>query len=187
MNNVLYATGNDVKFRQANDVCKSFNLTLVQDKLDVPEIQGEDSEIITRDKAEKAYAMFKKPVVISDDSWSIPGLNGFPGAYMKSVNEWFTVDDWLNLTRTLTDKRVVLRQIVIYQDADGQKLFSCDIEGVLLSEPRGKSIYPHSYIVSFDGGKTSNAEHHERNTSSVSHLPNVWHDFAEWYSKTHAK
>jgi inosine/xanthosine triphosphate pyrophosphatase family protein len=153
----------------------------------VPEIQGEDSELIARDKANKAFAKFQKPVVISDDSWSVPGLNGFPGAYMKSVNDWFTVDDWLNLTRPLTDRRIMLTQIVVYQDADGQQLFSCDIKGILLPEARGKSPYPHSEITSFDGGQTSNAEHHERGQSSASHLPNVWHDFAEWYSKTHVK
>jgi non-canonical purine NTP pyrophosphatase (RdgB/HAM1 family) len=186
MSEVLYASGNKVKFRQAQEVCKTFGITLIQDSLNVPEIQGEIAEPIARDKAEKAFAKFQRPVIISDDSWIIPGLNGFPGAYMKSVNDWFTVGDWLHLTRPLKDRRIILRQIVVYQDENGQHLFSCNIEGIILLEARGDSAdRPSSAITSFDNGKHSNAEFEERSESPTANLPSVWHDFAEWYSKNH--
>lgn len=183
MPTILYATGNAAKFRQAQHVCQEFGIDLIQNRLDVPEIQSEDAEAITRDKATKGYAKLKKPLVVSDDTWSIPGLKGFPGPYMKYINDWFTVDDWLNLTRSLTDRRVFLCQTAVYQDANGQRVFTNTIEGILLTEPRGTSIYPHSYITSFDGGQSTNAEYHAREESITARLPNVWHDFAEWYSK----
>jgi XTP/dITP diphosphohydrolase len=187
MSKVLYATGNVEKFRLADIVCSRYDIQLEQDKLEVPEIQGEDGALIARDKADKAFAKFKKAVVISDDNWIIPGLNGFPGPYMKSVNDWFTVDNWLNLTRPLKDRRIILRQIVVYQDSDTQKLFSTVIEGLLLPDPRGESRYPHSKITSFDGGEQSSAEYHERGESSASHRRTVWHEFVEWYSDAYAK
>lgn len=185
MRPILYATGNEHKFLLAQTICNTFNVELEQSSLNVPEIQGEDGELIAKDKAEKAFAKFKKPVVITDDNWIIPGLNGFPGAYMKSVNDWFTVQDWLHLTQPLQDRRIILRQIAVYQDESSQHLFSQDIEGILLPEARGTSPYSHSSITSFDNGQHSSAEFHERGESSAAHRHTVWHDFVEWYSKDH--
>lgn len=181
MSDILYATGNNIKFHQAVQTCKDFGINFKQANLKVPEIQGEDSIVIAKDKAAKAFNKFKHAVVISDDSWSIPGLKGFPGPYMKSINDWFSVDDWLHLTQPLTDRRIIVKQIVIYQDETGQQVFSCDIEGILLREARGKSPYSHSTITSFDGGKQANAEFHERGLSAPAPERDVWHDFAEWY------
>lgn len=185
MRTVLYATGNAIKFDQARHACREFGITLTQSKLAVPEIQGTDPELIARDKAQKAYEKFQQPLVTSDDSWSIPGLNGFPGAYMRDVNEWFSVQNWLALTRDLTDRRIILRQTIVYQDESGQQVFYKDIEGVLLKQPRGKSDFAHAHITSIDGGKTSTAESHATGKAAGNDLPNAWHEFAEWYSNIH--
>jgi len=184
MTEVVYATSNYIKFHHALTVCQKAGIRLVQAELDVPEIQGTDTEAIARDKADKAFQHFKHPVMISDDSWSIPGLKGFPGAYMKDINDWFTGQDWLNLTSSLTDRRIILRQSVVFQDHGGQHFFYKDIEGTLLTEPRGESKYPHAYITSVDGGKTSTAEHHAQGKSAAVSQANVWDDFAAWYSTT---
>lgn len=186
MQSLLYATGNVDKFRQAKHVCQPAGIQLIQDSLEVPEIQGEDAELIARDKAQKAYDKFRKPIVISDDSWAIHGLNGFPGPYMKSVGTWFTLQDWLNLTHDLSDRRVTLRQMVVYQTENEQRVFSCEVSGQLLSDARGESSNPYDSIVSFDNGANSVAEIHALDKSATGHLPSVWHHFAEWYSTYHA-
>ncbi len=180
MHQVIFATSNPIKFQLGKDICTKFGITLKQDFLDVPEIQGEDGELVARDKAEKVFAHFQKPVITSDESWLIPGLKNFPGPYMRSMNDWFTPEDWLRLTSTLADRRIILRQFAAYQDAAIQKLFCVDIEGVLLHEIRGKSPYPHSTITSFDGGKHSNAEFHERGETSANHRQTAWHQLAPW-------
>jgi XTP/dITP diphosphohydrolase len=182
MKPLLYATGNAAEFRQARLVCEPAGITLVQGSLDVPEIQDEDAENIARDKANKGFVALQKPLIISDDSWSIPGLKGFPGPYMKSMEYWLEVGDWLNLTRSLQDRRIILRQIVIYQDESTQQLFSRDLEGLLLTKPTGEPPYSHSSITSFDGGIHSAAEVHQQGKSSTIHLPNVWRDFVAWYA-----
>lgn len=184
MKSLAYVTGNAFKFRQAAVTCKPFGVQLEQLELDIVEIQAETGEEIARDKATKAYAMLKKPLVVSDDSWMIPGLNNFPGPYMKQINEWFSVQDWLNLTRSLTDRSIILRQIVVYQDETEQFVFSVDIPGTLLTEARGTSPYPHTTITSFDGGKYTNAEYHEKGESAAAAHHNPWHEFAHWYGRT---
>lgn len=185
MKEVLYATGNNVKFQQAQEVCVAAGIKLIQHGLNVPEIQSEEAEPIALDKAKKAYQLFKQPLVVSDDSWSIPALNGFPGAYMKSMNHWFTAEDWLRLTAGLTDRRIFVTQIAVYYDQTGPQLFSSSIEGLLLTDARGVSPHPHSSVTSFDGGQHSTAEFHERGESAASQIRSVWHDFAEWYGTHH--
>jgi XTP/dITP diphosphohydrolase len=180
-----YVTGNHIKFKLAATIMRDFGVELTQTKLDITEIQSEEGEIVARDKATRAFEQLQKPLVSSDDFWLIPGLNGFPGPYMKSINMWFTLEDWLRLTRDLTDRRIILRQVAVYQDAHQQKLFSADIEGTLLREARGSSPYPHSYITSFDGGAHSSAEIHQRDKSesSAAHHHNAWHDLGAWLAK----
>lgn len=187
MSELLYVTGNKVKVRVANEVCGGFGITLAQHALDVPEIQGEDGEAIARDKAAKAFDLVKQPVIISDDSWFIPALKGFPGAYMKSVNFWFTPQDWLDLMRSKDDRTIILRQYVVYQDSAVQQQFYVDITGELLHEVRGKGSHTHDSITSFDGGHTSIAEADQLEQSAITSSNNrtSWHLFSEWYTTYH--
>lgn len=185
MAKLFYITGNATKFQLADQTCRPFGINLLQTTQHIDEIQGEDAEVITRDKAAKAFALQGQPLVVSDDSWFIPGLKGFPGPYMKSVNIWFDVADWLNLTRPLTDRRIFLRLSIVYQDEAGQRLFTSESEGLLLTEARGKSPHAHCHITSFDNGQHTMAEFHERNVGGLRSSRHAWHDFAEWYSERH--
>jgi XTP/dITP diphosphohydrolase len=182
-NPLLYATGNPTKFRTAVKICETYGVALEQASLEIPEIQDDDGEIIARDKALRIFEQLQKPVVITDDSWLIPGLKGFPGPYMKYVNHTFTAEDWLRLTLPLTDRRIILRQAVVYQDKGQQQLFRLDVEALLLKDIRGICEFPHASLVSFDGGKTSAAEHISQARSALgdSEHQTSWHDFCEWY------
>lgn len=185
MSPILFATGNDVKFRSGAAVCRQFGIRLKQLVLDIPEIQAADGEAVARDKALRAYEMTQKPVIISDDSWIVPGLNGFPGPFMKFVAQWLTPEDWLRLTTHLTDRRVILQQIVVYQDQNGQQLFATDIEGILLTEIRSlDSSSSSNSVVSLDGGKTSIAEMAEtKATLADIDAHTSWHDLCDWLKK----
>jgi len=99
---------------------------------------------------------------------------------MKAINDWFRPEDFLRLTLPLEDRRIILRQILVYQDANGQQLFSEDIVGSLLPDIRGESKYPHLTITSFDKGKHSAAEHNNQGYSALANGHTPWHDLCEW-------
>ncbi|SRR6266540_1464986 len=184
MKPLLFATTNTVKFRTGHAICQKYGVVLEQlTALDIPEIQAHDGEEVARDKAQRAFEVVQKPLLISDDSWIIPGLKGFPGPFMKFVNQMFTLQDWLRLTTPLSDRQIILRQILVYQDHEGQKLFSTDVEGLLLAEPRGHNKANLMSITSFDDGKHSVAEMHADGRSSIaaSSKPTAWHDLCDWY------
>jgi XTP/dITP diphosphohydrolase len=187
---VTCATGNTLKFGIGKNVCAKYGIELVQAVVDIDEIQGEDPEKIVTRKAQDAYAALQKPVVVSDDSWAIPGLNGFPGAYMKSVNHWFTPEDFIHLTKSLQDRRVFLQQYLAYCDGTTTTVFNHDIPGTLLTEARGTSGDPAFKIVALAADKgLSIAEVYdagkEHEPGRFSRRKDAWHGFGEWYKEKH--
>lgn len=179
---VVFATSNKFKFNHAAHMLEPFGITLTREHLDLEEIQA-DGEGICRHKAEQAYAQLKRPVVVNDDSWSIPGLKGFPGAYMKYMNDWLSVEDWLRLTEQLKDRREFLHQHIIYQDEHGQQHFMKEIEAQLLHEGRGQHYYGHLAITSFDSGQHSVAELVSSGQPAIDQsVPTAWQLFADWLS-----
>lgn len=134
---LIFVTGNREKFEIGEAVCRSSGIELLQQSVHIDEIQGEESDPIVRHKAHAAFAIIKKPVVVSDDFWRVPGLRGFPGPYMKSIVQWFTAEDFLNLTRGLTDRRIILEQSLCYDDGQRQQVFHVSYTGTLLTEARG--------------------------------------------------
>ncbi len=178
-----FVTSNSHKILTARTVCEPLGMTFRHKHMDLVEIQA-DGEAIALDKARQAYEALREPVVITDDSWIIHGLNGFPGPYMKYVNQWFEPEDFVRLTRHLDDRRMTMRQIIAYKDTDVEKLFVADIDGVLLKGPRGKSVIPHFAVVSFDGGKHSVAEEEDGGKrSAVAARTNAWHELCEWLAE----
>jgi XTP/dITP diphosphohydrolase len=180
MPDFVFVTSNDLKVLAAQQACDQYGITFDRKDLDISELQSDSGEEIARGKAEQAYAELGVPIAITDDSWIIPGLNGFPGPYMKHVNKWLSVDDYLNLTRHLEDRRIILRSIIVYQDERGQQVFSTDIAGLLMNEPRGKSDIKHFMITSFDGGANSAAETLAPGYSPLKDLRTTWDDLCEW-------
>jgi len=132
MKPISFATGNVEKIAMAKTICEEVGISIEPIQIEIDEIQGEDPELIIRDKAIKAYEVAKRPVIVSDDSWSFNALNGFPGAYMKSINEWFEPEDFLNLMKDKTDRGVVYKQYLAYMDDSQIKIFKNEMPGVII-------------------------------------------------------
>ena len=183
MQSLIFSTGNEAKFATASQVCAQYGIELVQSHSDIEEIQSEEAQRIVLDKGRKAFALAGQPVIVSDDSWVMPGLNGFPGPYMKSMNEWFTAEDFIRLTSHLSDKRAYLVQYLAYHDVDQEKVFIQKQEGTLLAEPRG-SYGPASYkVISMvgDNGLSISEVHSQDSALADRSAGVVWHEFAAWY------
>lgn len=180
MADFTFVTSNDHKVQVAQIICDQFGIAFQRKHLDLLEIQSDDGAAIAALKIEQAFEACKGPVVITDSSWLIPGLQGFPGPYMKQINHWFTPQDFLHLTAPLTDRRITYRQILAYKDSSIKKLFSVDIEGVLLKGARGESVFPTYPIISFDGGHKSLAEADTSGLPAIAEHHTAWHELCMW-------
>ena len=192
MRTVYFATTSQEKALIARTVCATAGITVEQAVLDTDEIQGEDPKVIVKDKARRAYEQLGKPVVVSDDSWNIPALNGFPGAYMKSINHWFTAQDYLRLMEGIKDRTVIIHQYLAYTDGKTIKIFKNDLPGQIIHKARGnnhKSPSAEVTVLDSDNGKTI-AEVFERGGDAIAARyedgPDAWHQFIAWYTKNPA-
>lgn len=187
MQKIYFASTNSEKIQIAKIVCSRADIEIEPVSLEIDEIQGEDPEIIVRDKVKRAYQQLAKPVVVSDDNWDIKALNGFPGPYMKSINYWFKPEDFLRLMKGVIDRRVILHQNLAYTDGNITKVFKHDITGQIINEVRGKSKKaPCMSVIAldFDNGKTI-AEVFEQGEEAVTerykNRDDAWRIFTQWY------
>ncbi len=187
MKTINFATTNDEKFLIAKMVCEQFDLQVSRVVIDVDEIQGEDPLLIVKDKADRAYKKFKKPIVVSDDSWNIPALKGFPGPYMKSINHWFSADDFLRLMDGIEDRSIILHQYLAYNDGVKTTVFRNDINGKIIYEIRGNNIKsPTMSVIALDEDNDMTlAEVFEKGQNALvsryKDRPDVWHQLVKWY------
>jgi non-canonical purine NTP pyrophosphatase (RdgB/HAM1 family) len=184
MTELIFSTGNNQKFSMGQHACSEYDITLIKNELDIDEVQSEDIEYVARRKAEVAFSLVKQPVIISDDAWHIFALNGFPGTYAKSVNTWFSGDDYLRLTRDLEDRRIALVQSLVYQDEHAQQFFKKETIGTLLTESKGTAGVALQKIVSFEkDGKSISEMMGDKAYYAGAEALKVWHKFAKWYTE----
>lgn len=79
---LIYATTNKHKLAGAKQALAGTNINLIMPDgvlPDVPEIQSDDQETVSVDKALKYYELLKRPLVVMDSGLFVDELNGsFP-------------------------------------------------------------------------------------------------------------
>lgn len=187
MKPIAFASSNPEKFAIAQYVCGKANIKVEQVFLDIDEIQGEKPELVVTDKVKRAYEQYGQPIVVSDDFWNIRALNGFPGAYMKSMNHWFTPDDFLRLMHGIEDRYVTIEQYLAYYDSREVTIFSNAIPGVILDQAyKGTARIPCMAVVALDidNGKCL-AEVYSQGPELLAtrykNHPDAWHELVNWY------
>lgn len=187
MKTILFATGNSRKISEANATLAPYSITVTPIKLGFDEIQHADSAEITKAKVRAAYlaAGANRPIVVSDTSWAIPALGGFPSGYMKDVSIWWNAQNWLDIMANQTDKRIFCLEHVAYYDGEILQHFMQQYEGTFVTEARGRTDDMESLerVVSLYGNETM-AEQLDRGAiASAGETLGHWQQFGEWYSR----
>lgn len=185
MSKIVFATGNSRKIQEANDTLASYGITVESIKIDIDEIQHEDPAEITKAKARAAYAVTHQPVVVSDTSWSIPALGGFPAGYMKDIAAWWQQEDWQSVMARHEDKTIYCLEHVAYCDGDTVMHFEQRYTGHFIDTPRGKLEDYESFesLVILYGNKTMAEQLESGDIASAGEELGHWRQFAEWYSR----
>ncbi len=156
-----------------------FNIQVEGLKVDgIVEPQSDDIVEISQFKAKQAYEKVQKPLIVSDGSWIIPALNGFPGPYMAYVNKWFTSQDFLNLMKDKENKDIILRECVTYIDKDQIKSFTSDTKGYFVTKESGKATAVDQVMSFREDGKTTAQCENE----GIMRIPqsDLWNQVGEW-------
>jgi len=180
---LYFVSSNKRKFANAQRILKNHSIDIKNIDIPLLEIQSNFIKEIVLHKADQAFSTLNKPLLISDHGWEIPGLKGFPGPYMKYMNEWLTAQNFLDLTKNLTDRRIFLHEFVCFKNQTQTKIFKQTHTGVLLKTIQGDPDidYPAMTICSFIPG-LSEAEAIKSGKHSFN-SEELWENFANWYEK----
>ena len=110
----MYVTSNELKFKVARQALRNSSITLEPRSLNTPEIQSKHVEEIAEWSAIWASQQLNQPVVIMDAGYYIEALNGFPGPFIKFVNDWFYEDDYHNLLWGKNNRQIIIRDYLAY-------------------------------------------------------------------------
>ena len=135
---LVYVTGNEVKFKVALQALAGSRITLERISLHLPEIQSSSVEEIAGWSAEWAGRELNRPVVVMDAGYYIESLNGFPGPFIKYVNDWFSAGDYLNLLQGKTDRRVTVRYCLAYCQPREKPVLFCQAQYGEIAHQCGK-------------------------------------------------
>lgn len=139
---INYLTTNKLKFKIAqNYFDKLPGVELVQQVFETPEIQAETCEQIAAYSAVFAAHQLGEPCVKMDAGFFIPALGGFPGPFVKYVNDWLSEEKYLALMSDEDDRSMYFEDVTAVAFADGTvKTFA--------KRYYGKMAEPGNYIPS---------------------------------------
>lgn len=178
MKTIHYITENNHKFETVRAFLEKHGIEISQKVLPIYEIQSKDGVEIAKSKAKQAWKTIKEPLFVNDAFWIIPSLKGFPGPYMKYMNDWLEPDDFLKLMNGKTDRTIILRDTIVYIDENGPNVFTNDYYGEILENKyEGDYKYPLDAVASLSKNKKSIAEENGIQKFSTE---GSWADFAKW-------
>lgn len=131
---INYVTTNTMKFEIAEAYFKKLSdeYELVQYEIDTPEIQDISTVEVAKQSALWAAKETGEVCIKMDAGFFITALNGFPGPFVKYVNDWLTQEDFLNLMNGKNDRSAYFEDATAIAFPDGRvEAFSLKIQGSL--------------------------------------------------------
>ncbi len=131
---INYVTTNEMKFEIAQAFFKKLSdeYELVQCKIDTPEIQDVSSIEVARHSALWAAKETSEICIKMDAGFYINALNGFPGPFIKYVNDWLRQEDFLKLMEDHDDRTAYFQDATAIGYPDGRsKVFNFKVHGTL--------------------------------------------------------
>lgn len=162
MEEIIIASGNKGKIKEAQEILKEFKIVSMKDigiDIDVEEDQ-ETFEGNAVKKAETIAKLLKGEKCIADDSGiEIESLNGFPGVYTK---RWFDGTDrernlkLIEKLKGFSKENRKIKFITAIALSDGKNTV-CELgilEGYVAEEVRGENGFGFDEIFELENGKT---------------------------------
>jgi len=152
---ITYITGNPNKIKTAQNFLKRYNIKIEQESMQTPEIQADDPEDVAIYSAKYAYKLLAKPLMKMDVGFHINYLKGFPGPYIKQVNNWFRPEQILSLLEEDKDRRCYFKDVLCFISKNKTKCFIQKTEGKIAINVSGDNGWGIDKIFIPDGFNTT--------------------------------
>lgn len=151
MKTITFITGNENK---ATQIARYLTFPVAHESVELIEIQSLDVEAVARDKAERAYAMLQKPVLVEDTALYIDALGGLPGPFIKWFLEGVGNDGICEMMREKTDRVAVAITCFALCDETGVHTFTGERNGTISDSPRGEDFGWNPIFIPDDSDRT---------------------------------
>lgn len=182
MKTITYITGNSKKIKNAQRFLKPYGIEVVQKSIDTPEIQADNPEDVATYSAQYAYKKVKKPLMKMDVGFHINCLNGFPGPYIKQVNNWFKPEQILYLLENEQDRSCYFRDVICFTSNDVTKCFIQETKGEIAKKLSGTNGWGIDKIFIPDGFNKTLASMSDDKRSAVWDK-DYWDELANYLQK----
>lgn len=185
MKELVYVTGNTTKFLIAQKALEDTDIVLIQQKADTPEIQSDDVREIASFSAKYGSNVLKKPLVVSDAGYYLEALNGFPGPFIKFINQWLSADDILRLMDGKEDRSVFVKECVAYCEPGSEPVcFLGDFKGTIAHEVGKKGETPINEIFIPNGLTHPESEITQEERIAFWKKDDAWRQLAEYLERS---
>jgi len=133
--------------------------------IEIPEYRHDDVGEIARKKAEHAFGIVKRPLLVDDTAFSVDALKGFPGPYAAYVLATIGNEGILKLLEGIPNRKAHFETAVAYATADGVEVFRGRIDGIIV-QPRGTGGFGYDPIFETNGVTLSEISLAEKNRIS---------------------
>ena len=165
LTDLVVVTTNPGKVAEINEILGTSHKT---SSLNIPEVQSLDLDEVITQKAKAAYQILKKPVLVTDVSLEIEGLNGLPGTFVKFFLETLGTEGTVDLLKGKSKKTKATDAIAIY-DGKTLKIFKGSAEGKVAPKDRGKNGFGFDKVFISRGYTKTWAELDTKVKNKISH------------------
>jgi non-canonical purine NTP pyrophosphatase (RdgB/HAM1 family) len=131
---LTFITSSDQKLAEVERI---LGRPLAREALGLEEIQAVDLEPVVRHKAQQAYALLGRPVLVEDTGLAFAAWNGLPGALIKWFLVSLGVDGVCRVLEAEENRDATATTIFGYADGKTLSVFSGAVQGVIPPTPRG--------------------------------------------------
>lgn len=136
MKRIIFATTNEGKLKEAREILK---LEVEGLELKVDEVQTLDPVECVEKKAEAAYKIVQRPILVEDTSLFFEALNGLPGVFIDYFMKTLDNNGLTKLLSTFDNRKAKAQASVCYFDGKQKIIAVGIIEGEISNEPRGSN------------------------------------------------
>lgn len=159
---ITYITSNDLKYQIAREICQNTSIDLSRRKIELYEIQSMDLEQIAKHTAKEASQKCNGMLAVTDAGFFIEALKGFPGPFVKYVNQYFAAEDIIRLMNKVDNRKIVVKECMILIDA----------KGII-----------HKYVTDFQGRVSKKLNENEGTTFENIYIPDGYNQPISNWSK----
>jgi XTP/dITP diphosphohydrolase len=151
------------------------------ERLDVslPEPQALDPSDVVAQKARAAYDLLSRPVLVEDSGLAIRAWNGFPGAFVKWLENSAGIPALPRMLDAFGDRGATAICAIAYCDGGQTVTARGESHGTIAAQPRGNGGFGWDTVFVPEGSERTFAEMAPEEKDRVSHRRRAWDALAQ--------